>query len=320
MARLTEFPLEDVRTVGRRFGLDVVAVKPLEAGSVNSNFSVTTADGRAWFARIYEEQERGGAEAELQLLFELASAGVPVAKARPTQEGAWVSEFTGKCVAFYEWVGGDILCQGLVTPDACQKLGAALARIHVVSPQLTPLPGGRFQIEDLRRRLSFIQVEAGDVYGRDVQRIRHSLDAFAALRRDDVPIGVVHGDLFRDNVLWRDGEIAALLDFESASMGPFSYDIMVCVMAWCFGDDFDIHLVRSFFAGYTSVRPLEVVEVESLPIEGAMVALRFATTRITDFAMRTPAGKVPVRDYRRFYRRLDSLERGTLTPVFRLFV
>lgn len=319
MARFTDFPLEDVRTVGRRFGLDVVAVKPLEAGSVNSNFSVTTGDGRTWFARIYEEQEQSGAEAELQLLAELASAGVPVAKARPTEEGAWLSEFTGKPVAFYEWVAGDILCQARVTVDACRKLGVTVARIHALSSQLTPLSGGRFQTEDLRRRLSWIQIEDGEVYGRDVQRIRDSLDAFAAIRRDDLPSGVVHGDLFRDNVLWRDGEIAALLDFESASMGPFAYDIMVCVMAWCFGDDFDVRLVRGFFQGYTSVRPLERSEVDSLPTEGVMVALRFATTRITDFAMRTPAGQVPARDYRRFYRRLDSLERGTLDPVFSRF-
>ena len=319
MARLTEFPLEDVRTLGRRFGLDVVAVKPLDAGSVNSNFSVTTADGQTWFARIYEEQDQSGAEAKLQLLSELASAGLPVAKAHPTAEGAWLSDFTGKPVAFYEWVGGDILCQGRVTVDACRKLGAALARIHALSPQLTPLPGGRFQLEDLRRRLSWIQIEEGDIYGRDVQRIRGSLDAFAALRRDDLPSGVVHGDLFRDNVLWQDGEIAALLDFESASMGPFAYDIMVCVMAWCFGDDFDVDFVTAFFEGYTRVRPIERFEADALPVEGAMVALRFATTRITDFAMRTPVGQVPERDYRRFYRRLDSLERGTLEPVFGRF-
>jgi homoserine kinase type II len=319
MARLTEFPLEDMRTVGRRFGLDVVAVKPLEAGSVNSNFSVTTADGHTWFARIYEEQEQAGAEAELQLLSELDSAQVPVARARPTEDGAWLSEFTGKPVAFYDWVQGEILCQARVTADACRKLGAAVARIHALSPQLTPLPGGRFQLGDLRRRLSRIQIEAGEVYGPDVIRIRSSLDAFASLRRDDLPSGVVHGDLFRDNVLWRDGEVAALLDFESASMGPFAYDIMVCVMAWCFGDDFDVDLVTGFFEGYTAVRPLERREADALRVEGAMVALRFATTRITDFAMRTPSGKVPARDYRRFYRRLDSLERGTLDPVFSRF-
>jgi homoserine kinase type II len=123
---------------------------------------------------------------------------------------------------------------------------------------------------------------------------------------------VIHGDLFRDNVLWQGGEIAALIDFESAAHGPFCFDVTVTVCAWCYGSGFSSRLVRALLGGYMAVRPLGAEEREGLVVEGAIACLRFATTRITDFSMRAEAGQPPVRDYRRFLSRLDELEAGAL--------
>jgi homoserine kinase type II len=88
----------------------------------------------------------------------------------------------------------------------------------------------------------------------------------------------------------------------------------VTIHAWCYGDSFRPDLVGSLLGAYHAVRPLESVELAALPIEGAIAALRFATTRITDFSMRTPPGQRPLRDYRRFLARLEALEQGMLTP------
>jgi homoserine kinase type II len=124
---------------------------------------------------------------------------------------------------------------------------------------------------------------------------------------------VIHSDLFRDNVLWtRQGELLALLDFESACDGAFAYDVMMTIAAWCFGSSYDLELVRAFLGGYQAVRPLDRDEVAALRVEGAVACLRIATTRITDFSLRAEPGKPPVRDYRRFLTRLSALEGGDL--------
>jgi homoserine kinase type II len=91
---------------------------------------------------------------------------------------------------------------------------------------------------------------------------------------------------------------------------------MVCVHAWCYGDGFRVELVRAMFAGYESVRPLAAEEVDALAVEGALAALRFATTRITDYALRAAPGERPGRDYRRFLARLAALDAGVLSEVF----
>jgi homoserine kinase type II len=133
----------------------------------------------------------------------------------------------------------------------------------------------------------------------------------------EAPRGVIHSDLFRDNVLWTStGELLALLDFESACEGAFAYDVMVTIFAWCYSSRFELALVEAFLRGYHAVRPIRGSEVEALGVEGGVACLRFATTRITDFSLRAPAGTPPLRDYRRFLARLTALESGELDGCF----
>lgn len=317
MALLTPLSIADARRLGAELGLDVAAIEPLTAGSVNSNFALRTADGARYFARLYEEQGREGALAELSLVRALSGLGVPVVESLPRQDTAGVGDFEGKPFAVFPWVDGEIVCQGRVTEDACHKLGAALARVHLATPRVVRPSEGRFRIDDLRERLQRVEAGQHRAYFADVARIRERLSYYEQARRRLSPArGVIHSDLFRDNVLWREGELVALLDFESVCEGPFAYDVMVTVSAWCFGSAFEPKLVEALLAGYHRLRPITADEREALKVEGAIGCLRFATTRITDFSLRTPAGQAPVRDYRRFLGRLDAIEGGAIDGCF----
>ncbi len=312
MGRFTELDLERARAVGAEFGISVTSVEALSEGSVNSNFRLTDASGKRYFGRIYEEQGAEGAASELLLLDELARRGVPTT--RPLSAGpSPFAVVNDKPFALYPWVDGDILCQARVTPAHCAAVGEALAQLHASTPHVTALAGGRFRVEDLLGRLARIEAESPE--HRDAAlHIRRRLRHYTARRNLHLPSGVIHGDLFRDNVLWNGDHIAALIDFESASHGVFAFDLMVTIHAWCYGDAFRPDLVEAMLAGYHATRKLDPVELAALPVEGAIAALRFATTRITDFSMRTPPGKSPLRDYRRFLARLEALENGMLTP------
>ncbi|HEX3593780.1 MAG TPA: phosphotransferase, partial [Polyangiaceae bacterium] len=215
--------------------------------------------------------------------------------------------------ALYPWVDGEILCHARVTEAHCVSVGRALAQLHLSTPKTTPLAGGRFRIDDLLARLDRIEKESPE--HRDAAlHIRRRLHHYTKRRDRTAPSGVIHGDLFRDNVLWQGERIAALIDFESVSHGPFAFDLMVTIHAWCYGDAFCPELVSALLGGYHGVRRLEAAERAALAVEGALAALRFATTRITDFSMRAPPGKPPLRDYRRFLARLEALEHGMLDP------
>jgi len=141
----------------------------------------------------------------------------------------------------------------------------------------------------------------------DVARLSSRLEEHATRVPAPEVSGLVHGDLFRDNVLWKDGRIAALLDFESASHESYPFDLMVTLLAWCFGDGLDADLARAMAQGYARVRPVPEAEAARLHAEGSFAALRFAVTRITDFELR-PAGSGIRKDYRRFLARGEALE------------
>lgn len=314
MALLTAMTLQEAQALGSAYGLSVTAFTPLAAGSVNSNFRLETSEKGSCFLRVYEEQAEAGARAELALVQALARHGVPTPAPLERLGGGHVASHRGRPVGVYPWIDGEILCQARVGKSAVYQLGAALARVHAASTALAAaVPEGRFDSASLLRRLDTIEATS-DEFRADARAIRARLERYVA-QVTELPRGLIHGDLFRDNVLWRGGEIAALIDFESASSGYFAYDVMVCVHAWCYGARFEPELVAALLEGYTTVRPLEARERAALPVQGALAALRFATTRITDFAMRAAPGVPPARDFRRFLARLDALEAGVLAPV-----
>jgi len=316
MALLTQLSLESARELLEDYGLTLgstpSALEPLAAGSVNSNFRLVTDRGERYFARIYEEQDLAGARAELELVLALERSGVPVAPAVPRLGGELVHEVHGKPFALYPWLDGDILCQARVDVRAAEAVGRALAQVHRSGERLPSLGAGRFGPEHLAARLDLVDAR-GDANLREAARfVRQKYAEYVPQRRSDLPQGLIHSDLFKDNVLWQGGAILALIDFESASRGPYVYDLMVTLLAWCYSDHLDRELASALLKGYASVRPLTQLEIASVGVEAALACLRFATTRMTDYSLRAAPGAAPVRDFRRFLSRLAEVEAGAL--------
>jgi len=314
MALLTPMTLDEARAIGSSYAVTVTSFEALAAGSVNSNFRLETAERGRLFMRVYEEQGDEGARAELGLVRELAALGIPTPEPLARPDGSYTAEHRGRPVGVYPWVDGEIRCQAMITPEVAHTLGVALARLHLASAKVSRVPAGRFDVRSLLGRLDRVEATS-ETYAPEARRIRAKLEAYLASAATDLPRGLIHGDLFKDNVLWRGPAIAALIDFESASSGVFAYDLMVCVHAWCYADAFRPELVRALLSGYAGVRPLGASEARGLVEQGALAALRFAVTRITDYSLRAAPGQPPVRDYRRFLARLEALEAGILEPA-----
>jgi homoserine kinase type II len=314
MALLTPITDDDARALVAAYGIEPLdTLEPLAAGSVNSNFALK-AGQRRLFLRIYEERDAAAAEVEAAMVERLAAAGVPTPAPLRRLDGGLVSTVRGKPAALLPWRDGTIRRQSQVTADDTRRLGEALARVHVAGAR-EPREPGRFRYEDLCARLDRAAASADPRFEQHLPALRDALASAHAARPAQLaplalPRGLIHGDLFRDNVLWQEGgDLAALLDFDSASDGTFAYDLMVTVLAWCVGDDLDARLARALREGYERVRPLEEAEKRGLAAEGAFASLRFAVTRITDFAMRTvPGGPPPARDWQRFMMRFAKLQ------------
>jgi homoserine kinase type II len=308
MAVLTDIDESDAQALFAAYGLGAVRrVEGIAGGSVNSNFALHGDAGRV-FLRLYEEQDLAGALRETAMLERLAAAGVPTPPPMRRSDGGLVSEVKGKAAALFPWRDGGIRCQAAVTAEDTRQVGEALARLHVAG-RSEVAQAGRFGYEPLLARLQSVASSGHEIFAPLAPALQRSLERANTARDRHLPHGLMHGDLFRDNVLWHGPVIAALLDFESACEGTYAYDLMVTVLSWCVGADFDQRLATSMRDGYESVRPLSEAEKEGLYAEATFAALRFTVTRITDYAMRTATtGPRVVKDWRRFQRRYDRLQ------------
>lgn len=308
MAVLTSVTENDARRLLTAYGLGSLrSLEGIAGGSVNSNFAVDSDTGRV-FLRLYEERDLSGAQRETAMLERLAAAGVPTPAPLRGLDGALVCVLAGKPAAVFPWRDGQMRCQAGVTPEDAARIGEALAHVHVAGAG-ERCEGGRFGFAELVARVDRIAASGDPRFVPLAPSLRATLQRFHAERQPGLPRGLVHGDLFRDNVLWDGrGEIAALLDFESASEGTYAYDLMVTVLSWCVGDELQPRLATAMREGYERVRPLTDAEKRGMSVEGCFAALRFTVTRITDYAMRTGgAGPRVVKDWRRFLQRFETL-------------
>ena len=305
MATFTPMSREDGARVAAAHGLGACReIIGVQAGTVNSNYFLETEGGRV-FVRLYEQQEADGVAYEWALLDHLLERGVPVP---PRVKGPGPGELRvgSRPVAVFHAVAGEDLCQGRVDRQRTHAVGAALARASKAGEDFPIVREGRFRLEDVARLLTKASEAKRPELDAPIARLR-ALHAELTVNYPKLPQGVVHGDLFRDNVLWQGTNIAALLDWESASHGTVIYDLAVTMLAWCCGDTLDWTLAQAMVAGYREERPFAPGEWEGLWWSMRLACLRFASTRIIDVYLKGtyPAG---YKNYQRFLQRLDVVE------------
>ena len=323
MGVFTRLGADELASIASTFGLGtLVRGDAIAAGTINSNFELETDRGR-WFVRVNEGKAEFDVAWEARLIDALVTGGVPTPPPMPAPDGrpyAAVPGVRGKWVSVFPWRTGVHLAADEVTEAHARELGVALARFHAVG---SALPGAwrRGSIYDhhhLMHRYERLAQHVDPQLARAIELLADELalaaDAMPERRR--APTGIIHGDLFRDNVLWDGGAITAILDFEQASGGSLVYDIAVCVNDWCWTGEPRIDLARALFAGYQSVRQLGQSERAVLAIEIRAAAARFTITRITDvYLARVPN---PEKDFRAFLARVEAWRTpalGELTAV-----
>jgi homoserine kinase type II len=288
----------------------VRSCRAIAAGTINSNFAVETDRGR-WFLRINEGKAEADVDWEARLVDALAAAGVPAPRPARARDGRGYVALPGardKWVTAFPWRDGRHLAPAEVTPRAAAELGAALAALHVAGAEL-PIAWRRVSIYDhahLLARYERIRSCEDPALAAAIAVLGEELATAgaAAAERSAAAHGIIHGDLFRDNVLWEGDALVALLDFEQASGGSLAYDLAVCLNDWCWTGEPRVELAAALLEGYQARRPLSPADRAAIPIELRAAAARFTITRITDVYL----AKVnqPEKDFRAFLARVEA--------------
>ncbi|MFC6488132.1 homoserine kinase [Nitratireductor sp. GCM10026969] len=305
MAVYTDISEEELGAFLRHYQVgDLLSYKGIAEGTENSNYLLHTSEG-AFILTLYERRvDAADLPFFLGLMEHLAQRGVSCPLPVHRRDGALVGTLAGRPAALITFLEG--MWMRRPTPAHCNEVGKALAGLHRAAADF-PLtrknalaPDGWAPLwEPSKPRAD--EVEPG--IAREVEK------DFTDITRHwptDLPEGIIHADLFPDNVFFLGGELSGLIDFYFACNDLLAYDIAVCLNAWCFEKDLSFNLTKgaALLAGYQSVRPLEPGEAEALPLLARGAALRFLLTRLHDWLTIPDGLLVEKRDPMEFVRRL----------------
>lgn len=307
MAIYTELGADEIADVLAAYGLPPPErVVPEPKGYVNTNHHVWSG-GRRWFLRLAEASTDADVVFEAEVHAFLAAAWFPVPRLLRTSSGAPAARARGKSALLFAYAPGEELRAQDVTPERCARVGEALARLHELASGFVadrPNPYGPARVAGW---LATLREDPGDDEVRAaLALLEDELARAAAL--PGAPRGLVHGDLFVDNVLWIGGRPSAVLDWEMSGIEAFAYDVGVALCAWCWDEQFLPARAAALAAGYREGRRVEPETWEALLPFARFAALRFAVSRLV--ALRGPdlgRGRMPRKDWRPYRDRLVAL-------------
>ncbi|MAU22801.1 MAG: homoserine kinase [Martelella sp.] len=313
MAVYTDINEDDLRQFLKAYDVgELLSYRGIAEGVENSNFLLHT-EKFPLILTLYEKRvDEGDLPFYLGLMQHLADRGLSCPLPLARDDGAPYGRLCGRPAALISFLEGMWLRKPAATH--CRELGVALARMHIAGQDF-----------DLSRKNALALKGWVDLWDKSAARadevqpgLENEITEELASLEDrwpvDLPEGVIHADLFPDNVFFIGDKLSGVIDFYFACNDFLAYDLSICLNAWCFEKDgaFNVTKARALIEGYQSVRPLDKDEIEALPLLCRGSALRFFLTRLYDW-LNTPAGALVVKKdpleylrYLRFHRSVET--------------
>ena len=274
----------------------------IAAGIENTNYLVTMTHGR-YVLTLFEKLTPRDLPFYLNLMAHLARHGIPCPQPIANLDNEYLGELNGKPASIVTWLpGADMKHIGVAQ---CAAIGGLLAEMHLAGASYRaemPNPRGpRWWEAALPQVLPFLDPHAAALLEKEVR--------FQSLhRRVDLPRGVIHADLFRDNVLWDKGRVGGIIDFYFACTDLLLYDVAIAANDWCVAADGKLDGARAtaLLDAYHRVRPFTAAERGAWPVMLRAGALRFWVSRLYDLHRPRPGLITHAKDPRHFRRLLEQ--------------
>jgi len=283
---------------------ELLSYKGIAEGVENSNFLVH-AGASNFILTLYEKRV---AEADLPfflaLMEHLAGRGLTCPQPVKNRKGGTLGRIAGRPAAMVTFLDGIWIRR----PNAghCAAVGEALARLHLAGSDFPKRRANALGIESWRPLYEHAGDRADSVRPGLGAAIAQELDALRREWPSNLPAGVIHADLFPDNVFFLGDRLSGLIDFYFACTDTLAYDVAICLNAWCFEPDHSYNVTkgRALLRGYGKLRALSEAERDALPVLARGAAMRFLLTRLVDWLAVPDGALVKPKDPLEYFRKL----------------
>jgi homoserine kinase type II len=305
MAVYTDVTAEDLNDFLAGYNIGALLFyKGIAEGVENSNFLVHTDAGN-FILTLYEKRV---AEKDLPfflaLMEHLAARGITCPQPVKNRKGGMLGRLAGRPAAIINFLDG----LWIRRPSAahCGAVGEALARLHLAGADFKQTRANALGIASWRSLYEQAKPGGDSVRPGLCADIAGELDALDRSWPRDLQQGVIHADLFPDNVFFLGDKLSGLIDFYFACTDMLAYDVAICLNAWCFEADhaFNVTKGRALLNGYAKARALSAQERAALPVLARGAAMRFLLTRLIDWLAVPDGALVKPKDPLEYYRKL----------------
>lgn len=291
---------------------DLVEYRGIAEGVENTNFFLHTTKDR-YILTIYEKRVRkDDLPFFLSLMQHCATQGIYCPLPIADKQGKLLQDIKGKPATIISFLQGS--STSTITVESVGALGKGLALFHTASQSFSHQRHNNFGIDVWPVMLNHLNTSLNEIVPGLYQECVQYLDDIMSSWPKALPQGIVHADLFPDNVFFQDGQLTGMIDFYFACTDFFAYDLMICLNSWCFDTSSTLNLdkVTSLIEHYHHTRPLTDEEWHALPILARGAALRFLLTRAQDWLSRPDGALVTPKDPRDYLERLRYFTREGL--------
>ncbi len=317
MAVYTEVPDGELAAFLDLYNLGhALSCKGIAEGVENSNYLLQTTSGN-FILTLYEKRvAREDLPFFLGLMEHLAAKGLSCPTPIKARDGQTLHELCGRPAVLVSFLNG--VWPRRPTERHCQQLGTALADLHLKGRDFAITRANNLSLAGWHKLVDATKARADEVDPGLAHIITGELAYLEQHWPKDLEIGVIHADLFPDNVFFLDDHLSGLIDFYFACTDFLAYDLAVCINAWCFepDDSFNVTKARLLVCGYNAVRPIPAAEMQSLPILCRGSALRFLLTRLYDWLNHPPGAFVKPKDPLEYLRKLRFHQRATSVAAY----
>ena len=280
MGVFTNLFQDEIDFIEKKYKIKILEIKNIDNGILNSNFYIKTKN-KKYILRIYEANRTIDEEKQELILLDRIVDFIPVSIAIKNIDNEYISIFNNKKFALFEYIDGNSITK--IDTHIIREIAIYLGKLHSFTKDIS------FEKYNRKTRINFVfyynEIKKSEIDFKFKNELLNSADKINGFDFSTLPSGVIHGDIFPDNVLLDEyNNIKVIFDFNESYYAPFIFDIAIVINFWIKINDFDFftenNLIRDFLNYYSKYRKITREELKSLDIACKKIALTFIFLRI----------------------------------------
>ena len=309
MAVYTKLSETDLKSFFSKYNLGkLLNYKEIKEGIENTNYFVELEKGK-FILTLYEKRvEEKDLPFFMGLMRNLCDQNFPSPEPIINKNGNYISEILNKKAAVVSFIKG--ANKKKLEPKNCFEVGYYAAKLHMITKNLSGKRENKLSVNSWKLIYKKVQNSCSKIHPNLNKVVEKNLEEIEAKWPKKIPTGIIHADLFPDNIFFENIKLSGIIDFYFSCTDFYAFEIAICLNALCFEGknenlSFNVTKAKKFIDGYSSVRKLEQIEKTSLKILCQGAALRFLLTRVFYYLNLTEGALVKIKDPIEYLKRLE---------------